>query len=60
MSEQEKLELLKRKEMIFRLLGFMQKYKESYADNVQDFDEQVDALLDQIIRINRRLNQFNG
>jgi alpha-glucosidase (family GH31 glycosyl hydrolase) len=60
MSEYEKSELIKRKEMLFRFLSFMQLHKDSYADNEEDFEEQVDAILDQIIRINYRLNQFNS
>lgn len=59
MSEYERLELIKRKEMLFRFLFFMQQHKDSYADNEEDFEEQVDAILDQIIRINYRLNEFN-
>ena len=59
MSEYERLELIKRKEMLFRFLSFMQQHKDSYADNEEDFEEQVDAILDQIIRINYRLNEFN-
>jgi hypothetical protein len=60
MSEYEKSELIKRKEMLFRFLSFMQEHKDSYADNEEEFEEQVDAILDQIIRINYRLNQFNS
>ena len=46
--------------MLFRFLTFMQLHKEDFADNEEDFDEQVEAILDQIIRINYRLNQFNS
>jgi hypothetical protein len=59
MSEYEMSELIKRKEMLFRFLSFMQTHKDSYADNEEDFEEQVDAILDQIIRINYRLSQFD-
>lgn len=59
MSEQEKLELIRRKEMLFRFLHSMQRNKDRFADNDDDFNEQVDSILDQIIRINKRLNSFN-
>ena len=59
MSEQEKLELIKRKEMLFRFLRSMQKNKDRFADNDDDFNTQVDSILDQIIRINKRLKEFD-
>ncbi len=59
MSEQEKLELIKRKEMLFRFLRYMQKNKDRFADNDDDFNTQVDSILDQIIRINKRLEEFD-
>ena len=58
MTENERQELIKRKEMLFRFLDFMQNRKEEFADTEEDFNEQVDSILDQIIRINYRLNNF--
>lgn len=59
MSESKKPELLRRKQMLFRFLDSMQKHKEYYADNDDDFEKIVDSILDQIIRLNYELNQFD-
>ena len=45
--------------MLFRFLDSMQKHKEYYADNDDDFEKIVDSILDQIIRLNYELNQFD-
>ena len=59
MSEQEKLDLIRRKNMLFLFLRSMQKNKDKFAENDDDFNVQVDFVLDQIIRINYKLNHFN-
>ena len=44
MSESKKPELLRRKQMLFRFLDSMQKHKEYYADNDDDFEKIVDSI----------------
>ena len=57
MSEQEIMELIRRKEMLFKFLRYMQRNEDDYT--TEDYNNQVDSILDQIIRINYQLNRYN-
>ena len=57
MSEQEIMELIRRKEMLFKFLRYMQRNEDDYT--TEDYNNQVDSILDQIIRINYQLNKYN-
>ena len=57
MSEQEIMELIRRKEMLFKFLRYMQRNEDDYT--TADYNNQVDSILDQIIRINYQLNKYN-
>ena len=57
MSEQEITELIRRKEMLFKFLRYMRRNEDDYT--TEDYNNQVDSILDQIIRINYQLNKYN-
>ena len=57
MSEQEIAELIRRKEMLFKFLRYMRRNEDDYT--TEDYNNQVDSILDQIIRINYQLNKYN-
>lgn len=60
MYEMEKAELLRRKALLFKFLSFQMRVKDSFWGDDADFQALIDDILDQVIRINKRLKEdFN-
>lgn len=60
MYEIEKAELLRRKALLFKFLSFQMRVKDSFWGDDVDFQALIDDILDQVVRINKRLREdFN-
>ncbi len=60
MYEIEKAELLRRKALLFKFLSFQMRVKDSFWGDDADFQALIDDILDQVVRINKRLREdFN-
>jgi hypothetical protein len=60
MHEIKKAELLRRKALLFKFLSFQMRVKDSFWGDDDDFQALIDDILDQVIRINKRLREdFN-
>ncbi len=60
MYEIEKAELLRRKALLFKFLTFQVRVKDSFWGDDADFQALIDDILDQVVRINKRLREdFN-
>ena len=58
MNEQEISVLIQRKEMLFKFLRYMQRNEDDYT--TEDYNNEVDSVLDQVIRINYQLNKYKS
>lgn len=60
MNESEKAELLRRKALLFKFLSFKMRLRDSFWGDDADFQALIDDALDQVIKINKRLNSNNN
>lgn len=57
-NQNEKEELLRQKEVLFRFITFHQKHKATIWEDEEDFQKCIDDALDQIIRVNQKLEKL--